>query len=168
MAAADLQGLAALGDGRGGWAIEPVVVRAPAAGEVRVRLTAAGLCHTDLASLQGPGPLVLGHEGAGVVESVGPGVRHLQPGTPVLLNWAIPCGQCPQCGRGSANVCDRNMGVKPELGSPRAAQGHTRWRGQSIQRAFNLGTFSEYTLVRAEAVTPLPATVPLDRATEAP
>jgi S-(hydroxymethyl)glutathione dehydrogenase/alcohol dehydrogenase len=96
---------------------------------VRVRLLAAGICHTDHASLRWPGPRVLGHEGAGEVESVGEGVEQLCPGQPVLLNWAIPCGRCPQCHRG---------------------------RGQAVERAFRLGTWSEYTLVRAEALTLLP------------
>lgn len=155
---------AAVTDGRGGFQIDTTEVAAPGPGEVRVKIAASGLCHTDHQSLTWAGPLVMGHEGAGHVEALGEGVTHLTHGAPVLLNWAIPCGHCPQCGRGSANVCDRSMGVKPELGSPRAAEGHTHWRGQTIQRAFNLGTFSEYTLVRAEALTPLPATVPLDRA----
>ncbi|MFZ2989341.1 alcohol dehydrogenase catalytic domain-containing protein, partial [Ideonella sp.] len=94
MSALERDGMAAIGDGQGGFVIEPVSVRAPAAGEVRVRLSAAGLCHTDHASLHWPGPLVLGHEGAGVIDCVGEGVaeRHprLQPGLAVLLNWAIP------------------------------------------------------------------------------
>ncbi|RVU43038.1 alcohol dehydrogenase catalytic domain-containing protein [Rubrivivax rivuli] len=160
MAVRDLQGLAALGNGRGGFAIEPVVVRAPAAGEVRVRLTAAGLCHTDHASLHWPGPLVLGHEGAGVVESVGPGVTHLEPGAPVLLNWAIPCGRCPQCQRGRGSLCERTHGVDATLGSSAPAPGHTLWRGQPVERSFRLGTFSEYTVVRAEALSALPAQLP--------
>ena len=71
---------AAVSDGRGGFVIEPTTVRAPAAGEVRVAMRASGICHTDHASLQWPGPLVLGHEGAGVVESVGPGVTSVKPG----------------------------------------------------------------------------------------
>jgi S-(hydroxymethyl)glutathione dehydrogenase/alcohol dehydrogenase len=155
---------AAIGDGRGGFVVEPVRVRAPLAGEVRVRITAAGLCHTDHASLQWPGPLVLGHEGAGVVESVGPDVlaQHpaLQPGQPVLLNWAIPCGRCPQCRRGRGSLCERTHGVDAALGSSAPARNHTLWRGQPVERAFKLGTFAEHTLVRAEALTALPADLP--------
>jgi S-(hydroxymethyl)glutathione dehydrogenase/alcohol dehydrogenase len=159
-----LQGLAAIGDGRGGFAIEPVSVRAPLAGEVRVRLTAAGICHTDHASLHWPGPLVLGHEGAGVVESVGQGVAaqhpQLRAGQPVLLNWAIPCGRCPQCQRGRGALCERTHGVDATLGSSAPAPGHTLWRGQPVERSFKLGTFAEHTLVRAEALTVLPAQLP--------
>ena len=156
--------LAAITDGRGGYVIDTTEVRAPGPGEVRVRIAASGLCHTDHQSLGWEGPLVMGHEGAGYVEALGPGVEHLALGSPVLLNWAIPCGRCPQCTRGSANVCDRSMGVDPSLGSPRAGEGHTRWRGRAIQRAFNLGSFSQYCLVRAEALTPLPATLAPERA----
>ncbi len=159
-----LQGQAAIGDGRGGFVIEPVSVRAPMAGEVRVRLTAAGICHTDHASLQWPGPLVLGHEGAGVIESVGEGVAaqhpQLRPGQPVLLNWAIPCGRCPQCQRGRGALCERTHGVDATLGSSAPAPDHTLWRGQPLERAFKLGTFAEHTLVRAEALTVLPAQLP--------
>lgn len=159
-----LQGTAAIGDGRGGFVIEPVSVRAPLAGEVRVRLTAAGLCHTDHASLHWPGPLVLGHEGAGVVESLGPGVAgaypQLRPGQPVLLNWAIPCSRCPQCLRGRGSLCERTHGVDATLGSSAPAPGHTLWRGQAVERAFKLGTFAEHTLVRAEALSVLPAQLP--------
>jgi len=159
-----LQGAAAIGDGRGGFVIEPVSVRAPQAGEVRVRLTAAGICHTDHASLHWPGPLVLGHEGAGVVESLGPGVAEqqpqLRPGQPVLLNWAIPCGRCPQCRRGRSSLCERTHGVDATLGHSEPAAGHTLWRGQPVQRSFRLGTFAEHTLVRAEALTALPAQLP--------
>jgi S-(hydroxymethyl)glutathione dehydrogenase/alcohol dehydrogenase len=159
-----LQSLAAIGDGRGGFVIEPVSVRAPMAGEVRVRLAAAGICHTDHASLHWPGPLVLGHEGAGVVESVGEGVAaqhpQLRPGQPVLLNWAIPCGRCPQCQRGRGALCERTHGVDATLGDSAPAPGHTLWRGQPVERAFKLGTFAEYTLVRTEALTVLPAQLP--------
>jgi S-(hydroxymethyl)glutathione dehydrogenase/alcohol dehydrogenase len=153
---AALPSRAAIGDGAGGFVIDTTEVRAPGAGEVRVRLLAAGICHTDHAALRWPGPLVLGHEGAGEVESVGEGVEHLRPGQPVLLNWAIPCGRCPQCHRGRGSLCERSHGVDPSLGSSAPAPGHTIWRGQAVERAFRLGTWSEYTLVRAEALTLLP------------
>jgi len=163
-AALALQGDAAIADGQGGFVIEPISVRAPRSGEVRVRMTAAGLCHTDHASLRWPGPLVLGHEGAGVVESVGPDVAQqhpqLHPGQPVLLNWAIPCGRCAQCQRGRGSLCERTLGVDAALGSSAPAPGHTLWRGQPVERSFKLGTFAEHTLVRAEALTVRPAQLP--------
>ena len=150
------RGLAAIGDGAGGFVIDEIAVRAPQAGEVRVALQAAGLCHTDHASLRWPGPLVLGHEGAGVVESVGEGVTAFQPGQRVLLNWALPCGRCPQCQRGRGSLCERTHGVDTALGSSAPAPGHTLWRGQPVERSFKLGTLAQFTLVRAEALSALP------------
>ncbi|RHW19486.1 histidine kinase [Sphingomonas gilva] len=134
-------------------------------GEVRVRLAAAGLCHTDYASLKWPGPLVMGHEGAGHIEAVGEGVTHLTRGMAVLLNWAIPCGACPQCGRGEDSLCDRTHETDPaRFGTSRVHRGATRWQGAAIDRSFHLGTFAKYTLVRAEAVTPLPGWFPPEQA----
>ncbi|OYU77497.1 MAG: histidine kinase [Alphaproteobacteria bacterium PA3] len=158
-------GLAAITDGQGGFVLDRVTVRAPIGDEVRVAMGAAGVCHTDYASLSWDGPLVAGHEGAGWVEAVGPDVRDLTIGTPVLLNWAIPCGACKQCETGHANICDRSHGIDSvTLGSSRAGREHTVWQGQSIERAFNLGTFAEFTLVRRSAVTPLLPEIPVAQA----
>lgn len=160
-----LRGKAAIADGRGGFVVDTIEVDAPAAGEVRVALAAAGVCHTDHASLRWPGPLVMGHEGAGIVESVGADVRGLAPGQPVLMNWAIPCGRCPQCARGEQALCERTLARgHGASGGSAAHAGGTRWRGEAVSRAFQLGTFAQYTLVRAEALTALPATLPPDPA----
>jgi S-(hydroxymethyl)glutathione dehydrogenase/alcohol dehydrogenase len=164
----DLHSAAAIGDGCGGFVIDQTLVRAPLAGEVRVTLRAAGICHTDHASLHWPGPLVLGHEGAGVIESVGADVAltypQLTPGRPVLLNWAIPCGRCLQCAYGRGSLCERTHGVDTALGSSAPLPGHTLWRGQAIERSFRLGTFAEHAVVRAEALTVLPDSLPLQHA----
>lgn len=161
MTAAPVTGLAALSYGWGGFVIDEIEVAPPGPGEIRVRIAAAGLCHTDHASLDWPGPLVLGHEGAGYVETVGEGIDHLTPGQPVLLNWAIPCGTCSQCAHGAAALCDRTHETDPPRhGTSRAHTGATRWRGAPVKRSFHLGTFSQYSLVRAEAVTPLPEDLP--------
>ena len=160
-----LEGPAAIGDGAGGVAIKTILTAPPQAGEVRIRLTAAGLCHTDIASMSWPGPLVMGHEGAGYVEWVGEGVHGLSAGMPVLLNWAIPCGHCPQCGRGNTAICDRTLEVDPATyGTSRSHAGATTLDGQAIERAFNLGTLSQHSVVRAEAVTPLPDWLEPERA----
>lgn len=152
----------ALGDGR--FVIDTIEVDPPGPGEVRVRLAAAGLCHTDQQSLDWPGPLVMGHEGAGVIEALGKGVEHLAVGERVLLNWAIPCGTCLRCAAGEGHLCERTHGVDPSMGRSDAADGSSRWRGRPIGRAFRLGTLSELTVVRAEAVTPMPAALPLHHA----
>jgi len=160
-----VRGHAVIADGEGRFVVDTIEVDPPAAGEVRVAIAAAGVCHTDHASLRWPGPLVLGHEGAGHVEAIGTGVQGLEIGQPVLLNWAIPCGHCWQCGHGAAALCERTHEHDvPRLGRSRAHAGATRWLGQAIERSFHLGTFAHYTLVRAEAVTPLPRQLPLDTA----
>ncbi|TBR39731.1 MULTISPECIES: zinc-binding dehydrogenase [Dyella] len=158
-------GKAILADGSGGFSLETIEVDPPASGEVRVAMVAAGVCHTDHASLHWPGPRVMGHEGAGYVEAIGEGVEALEIGQPVLLNWAMPCGHCFQCGHGAASLCERTHELDvPKLGNSRAHTGATRFRGQAIERSFHLGTFSKHALVRAEAVTPLPRTLALDTA----
>lgn len=165
MSAKVAHGNAIIADGMGRFSLETIAVDAPAAGEVRVAMAAAGVCHTDHASLHWPGPLVMGHEGAGHVEAIGEGVTGLEVGQPVLLNWAIPCGHCFQCAQGAAALCERTHELDvPHLGNSRAHAGATRWRGQPVERSFHLGTFAHYTLVRAEAVTPLPPSLPLDLA----
>lgn len=158
-------GLAAVTDCEGGFRIEQVEVDPPGRGEVRVRMKAAGVCHTDHASLGWPGPLVMGHEGAGVVELVGKGVTNIAPGDSVLLNWAIPCGECPQCGRGAQALCDRTHETDPSrYGTSRAHAGATRLNGEGIERSFHLGTFAEVAIVRSEAATKLPPDLPPEQA----
>lgn len=165
MTPAVVSGPALIGDGAGGFVVDTIDVDAPGPGEVRVALAAAGVCHTDHAALRWPGPLVLGHEGAGHVEAIGAGVEGFAPGQPVLLNWAIPCGACFQCGRGADALCERTHELDPaRFGTSRAHAGATRWRGRALERAFHLGTFAKYTLVRSEALTPLPPDLPLDQA----
>jgi len=165
MTAAAVSGPALIADGVGGFVVDTIDVDAPGPGEVRVALAAAGVCHTDHAALHWPGPLVLGHEGAGHVDAVGAGVAGFELGQPVLLNWAIPCGACFQCGRGADALCERTHELDPaRFGTSRAHAGATRWRGRAIELAFHLGTFAKYTLVRAEALTALPPDLPLDHA----
>ena len=156
---------AAIADGNGGFTIDTVEVGAPRSGEVLVEIKAAGICHTDHASLNWKRPLVIGHEGAGVVRETGAGVSHVKRGDPVVLNWAIPCGRCFQCLQGHAVLCEES---RPAYVMERSA-GHahaegTLWRGQPVDRSFNLGTLSEFALVRAAAVTPLTVEMPFTSA----
>jgi S-(hydroxymethyl)glutathione dehydrogenase/alcohol dehydrogenase len=165
MSAAVAIGPAVIADGEGRFVVDTIEVDPPGPGEVRVTIAAAGVCHTDHASLHWPGPLVMGHEGAGHVEAIGEGVQGLVVGQPVLLNWAIPCGDCFQCARGADPLCERTHELDvPRLGNSRAHAGGTRWRGQPVERSFHLGTFARHALVRAEAVTPLPPNLPLELA----
>ncbi|MGH8259201.1 MAG: NAD(P)-dependent alcohol dehydrogenase [Steroidobacteraceae bacterium] len=93
--------------------IEPLELEEPRAGEVRIRMVATGICHTDLYCHAGlgvpvPRPIVLGHEGAGVVDAVGPGVQSLAPGDPVVVSGAS-CGHCPKCRAGRPTYCRDTM-----------------------------------------------------------
>jgi S-(hydroxymethyl)glutathione dehydrogenase/alcohol dehydrogenase len=152
---------AAIADGKGHFTLEKIEVGAPTGDEVLVEIKAAGICHTDHASLNWKRPLIMGHEGAGIVRSVGPQVNHVQAGYAVVLNWAVPCGKCFQCQRGEAVLCeDSKPAYVMERSNAHAHAEGTTWKGAPVERSFNLGTLSTHALVRAAAVTPLPSTVP--------
>ena len=151
---------AAIADGYGAFTLDQIEVDAPFTDEVLVRMKAAGICHTDHASMGWKRPLVMGHEGAGVVEAVGEGVTNVQIGDRVVLNWAIPCGRCFQCRGGNEVLCEWSKPahvLRPSAGHAHAEG--TRWLGRPIDRSFNLGTLCGYALVRKEAVTALPDSV---------
>lgn len=130
----------------------------PGPGQVRVRLAAVGVCHSDLSlsdgTLRVPVPAVLGHEGAGTVVAVGEGVTEVGPGTPVVLNWAPSCGRCPACGRGEVWLCaDALTG---------AASVHARTAdGTELHPGLNVAAFAEETVVPVSCALPLPDGVPL-------
>ncbi|KPC99641.1 NDMA-dependent alcohol dehydrogenase [Geobacillus sp. BCO2] len=91
--------------------IEEVDVAAPKRGEVKVKLKAAGLCHSDWHVIDGtlplPLPIVLGHEGAGIVEEVGEGVTSVKRGDHVVLNWVPACSRCRYCRIGRPDLCEQ-------------------------------------------------------------
>lgn len=157
--------LAAIADGKGKFSIEEIEVSSPLAGEVLVEIKAAGICHTDHASLNWKRPLVMGHEGAGIVREVGEGVTHVRAGDRVILNWAIPCEHCFQCEHGMAVLCEESKPayvMEPSRGHAHA-QG-TTWRGQPVDRSFNIGTLSGLALVQGAAVTRIPDNVSFEAA----
>lgn len=153
---------AAISHGNGTFSIENIEVFPPLEDEVLVEIKAAGICHTDFDSLSWGKPIVMGHEGAGIVKQVGPLVTKVKPGDTVLLNWAIPCGSCFQCQEGNLHICEVNS---PVTAGNRASGGHanlerTRWRGQPIERSFSLGTMSSLTVVREAAVVRTDTSIP--------
>ncbi|MFJ5723343.1 zinc-binding dehydrogenase [Streptomyces sp. NPDC093149] len=116
----------------------------PGPGQVRVRLAAAGVCHSDLSLSDGtmrvPVPAVLGHEGAGTVVSVGEGVTHVAPGDGVVLNWAPSCGSCHHCGIGEVWLCADALSG--------AAGIHARTAdGTALHPGLNVAAFAEETVV---------------------
>lgn len=152
---------AAITDGKGNFSIDDIEVAEPRADEVLVEIKAAGICHTDWDSLSWGKPLVLGHEGAGVVKSIGTNVAHITPGDRVLLNWAISCGACFQCRLGNHSLCEKHSpvaGIDP-LGGHAHLEG-TLHKGEPIHRSFNIGTMATHTLVRKEAVVKIGVDIP--------
>lgn len=129
---------------------------------VRVRLAASGVCHSDLhqanGDWSGPVPLVLGHEGAGVVEAVGPAVRALRPGDHVVLSWYAPCGHCPQCVASRPWLCRGNRVLEHVLPDGRVTFADAA--GAPVHAFLGLGTFAEATLVPEAAAVAIDPAVP--------
>ncbi len=151
---------AAISDAQGSFSIDEVTVNPPSRDEVLVAIKASGVCHTDWDTLKRDHQFILGHEGAGIVESVGEGVENVRPGDRVLLNWAIPCKECFQCQHGNHSICERNNEVTAPGHRGAARMGATEWRDQPITRSFHLGTMSTHTVVRKEAVIPYSVVIP--------
>ena len=144
--------------------IETLELAEPGPGEVRVRYGASGVCHSDLHCIDGewtvPLPLVLGHEGAGTVEAVGPGVEGLEPGAAVVLSWRYACGRCRACVRGRAWACSETR-----MGDCTLDDGTLRFRradGTDVYQYLSVGTFAEAAVVPATAAVPIPASVPAE------
>jgi len=128
--------------------IADVVIPDPGPGEAVVAVQACGVCHTDLHYREGgisdEFPFLLGHEAAGVVESVGDGVSEVAPGDFVILNWRAVCGQCRSCLRGRPHIC---------FNTHNAAQKMTLSDGTELSPALGIGAFADKTLVAAGQCT---------------
>ncbi len=143
--------------------LDELTIKAPADDEVIVRMVASGICGTDLSvmhcSLPYPPPVVLGHEGAGVVEWVGPAVRHLQVGDHVVLSVTHECGQCGYCTRGYDNLCERTVKAVEELQDLAFTKD-----GVDVGRFCGIASFAERSAVRAYQCIKIDPTIPLTRA----
>ncbi|MEU1850431.1 Zn-dependent alcohol dehydrogenase [Streptomyces sp. NPDC019990] len=146
-------------DGKQARIVTDLQVREPGPGEVLVGIRAAGLCHSDLSVVDGtipfPVPVVLGHEGAGIVEAVGGGVTHVAPGDHVALSTLANCGTCAECDRGRPTMCRRAIG-RP--GRP------FRLGGQPVHQFAASSVFAERTVVKAVQAVRIPDDVPLPSA----
>jgi S-(hydroxymethyl)glutathione dehydrogenase/alcohol dehydrogenase len=147
--------------------VEELELEDPRAGEVLVRLEACGVCHTDMytasgADPSGYAPCVLGHEGAGVVEAVGEGVRLVKPGDHVVTLFAPQCGECEHCRSGRTNLC---MAIRAEQNLGRLPDGTTRLvrGGEHIRHFMGTSTFAEYTVMPEIALAVVPPEAPADR-----
>jgi S-(hydroxymethyl)glutathione dehydrogenase/alcohol dehydrogenase len=138
--------------------IETLEVADPRAGEVRVRIQASGVCHSDLHVRDGewprPTPMVMGHEGAGVVEAVGSGVTGLRVGQPVALSWLVPCGVCRSCLAGRPWACPDSPSFRHRL--PDGATALATAAGAPVLSYCGIGTMAGATVIPAAAAIPLP------------
>jgi S-(hydroxymethyl)glutathione dehydrogenase / alcohol dehydrogenase len=152
---------------------EPLVVQEleltePKRGEALVRLVACGVCHTDLYTASGVdpsgyAPTVLGHEGAGVVEAVGPDVSSLAPGDHVVTLFSPQCGECDHCRDERTNLC---LAIRDQQNKGYLPDGTTRLRrdGEEIRHFMGTSTFAEYTVMPEIALAKIDPEAPLDRA----
>lgn len=144
--------------------IETLDLDAPKAGEVLIKVAATGVCHSDWHLMTGATkhatPVVPGHEGAGVVEAVGPGVTRVKPGDHVTLNWAPNCGACFYCLNDRPNLCSTFVGP---IWAGTMMDGTTRLtkNGRPVYHFSALACFADYTVVPDVSCVPLKKEVPL-------
>jgi S-(hydroxymethyl)glutathione dehydrogenase/alcohol dehydrogenase len=146
--------------------IEEVEVMPPQAGEVRVRIVATGVCHTDAFTLSGEDPegvfpCILGHEGGGIVESIGEGVTSVKVGDHVIPLYTPECGECKFCKSGKTNLCQK---IRATQGKGLMPDGTTRFSkdGQPIYHYMGTSTFSEYTVLPEISIAKVDPAAPLE------
>jgi S-(hydroxymethyl)glutathione dehydrogenase/alcohol dehydrogenase len=154
---------AILAEAPGSLTVDDVTIEKPDPDEVLVRVVACGLCHSDVhvldAHLPAVLPTVLGHECAGVVEAVGSDVSEVRPGDRVVTCTSQFCGSCRTCGAGETWLCERRRQIGRAPENP-----PLRWRDRPLHAMGSLGGLAEQMLVHRNALVPIPAEVPLDRA----
>lgn len=145
--------------------VEQVELQEPRQGEVLVKLGASGVCHSDLSIQRGilpmAPPIIIGHEGAGTVEAIGPGVSSVKKGDHVILTWLYSCGHCRDCGRGKPHLCDAAAMATMSGGM---YDGTTRFKLRGDELRHWVGSFAEHTVVPEQAVVQIRPDVPLEAA----
>jgi S-(hydroxymethyl)glutathione dehydrogenase/alcohol dehydrogenase len=145
--------------------IESIEIDKPSGREVLVRTAATGVCHSDLHVVDGQGrwpldrPIVLGHEGAGVVEAVGADVTTLRPGDHVVACLSGFCGSCAQCLAGHPNLCVGGLVTRPDAAPPRLSQ-----QGEPLRQFIGISSYAERMLLHENSVVKIDPALPLDRA----
>jgi S-(hydroxymethyl)mycothiol dehydrogenase len=142
-------------------AVEELTVDPPGPREVRVRVLACGLCHSDLHVVETKGfgtrfPILLGHEGAGVVEEVGSEVTLVAPGDRVVVAWRAPCGECPQCRRGDPRRCSSQLRARRRL--------HRAADGALLTPFLRCGTYADHVVVHESCAVRVPEELPVEQA----
>ena len=148
----------------GRYEVVDVEVDEPREHEVLVRYVASGLCHSDVHFLDGsnagPLPMCAGHEGAGIVEQVGPGVIGLQPGDHVVASFIPSCGRCRYCAQGRTNLC--NLGAHLQVGPMPDGTYRMRHDGRDLHQFLLISTFSQYAVVSEHSLVKIADDVPLE------
>jgi NDMA-dependent alcohol dehydrogenase len=146
------------------WSVEDIELDPPGAGEVLVRVAAAGLCHSEEHHVTGDvpfaAPMIGGHEGAGYVEQVGPGVTLVRPGDYIVFSSIPNCGRCPSCAQGRQNLCDVAAGI---MAGQQISDGTTRHHagsGPDLTITCLVGCYARHTVVNEASVIPVDAGVP--------
>jgi len=141
--------------------VEKIEIDPPQVGEVKVKLAACAICHSDIHYMEGAWggtlPAVYGHEAAGVVEATGPGVVSVKPGDHVVVSLIRSCGRCYFCTQGALHLCEATFPLSNE------SRLHAS-DGQPIQQGLRTGAFAEYVVVDQSQVVPIPKEMPLDSA----
>ncbi|MFJ6263318.1 NDMA-dependent alcohol dehydrogenase [Rhodococcus erythropolis] len=148
------------------WSVEEIELADPKDREVLIKMVASGMCHSDDHAVTGDleitTPIIGGHEGAGIVEKIGPNVRDVEVGDHVVLSFIPSCGKCRWCSTGHSNLCDLGaviMGGKQLDGTTRAVAG-----GKDVGAMALLGTFSNYAVVPESSVVKIHQWIPLEKA----
>lgn len=141
--------------------IEELDLAPPQSGEIRVRLAACAICHSDIHYIDGAWggtlPAVFGHEAAGVIDAVGTGVTHLRSGDHVVVTLIRSCGHCPSCAQGAPVFCETTFPL--DRATPLHGAG-----GEPIEQGLRTGAFAEYVIVEASQAVAIPHDVALDSA----
>src|SRR5450755_3926648 len=147
--------------------LEEVDLAGPQAGEVMVRIVATGVCHTDAFTLSGADPeglfpVILGHEGGGIVEEVGPGVKSVKPGDHVIPLYTPECGECKFCLSGKTNLCQK---IRVTQGKGLMPDGTSRFslNGKPLLHYMGTSTFSEYTVLPEISLAKINPAAPLEK-----
>ena len=135
--------------------------------DVLVRLQASGLCHTDYEVIQGslpyPLPIILGHEGAGIVEEIGPSVKSVKVGDKVICSWNPFCGHCFYCVRNQPILCEPFSRNQP-AGHLMDGTSRYLWRGEKMHHFSVVSSHAQFTVVPESGAIVVPAEIPSDRA----
>lgn len=140
--------------------VEEVELESPHIREVLVRMRAAGVCHSDLHTYKGElrttPPVVLGHEGAGIVEAVGPGVSKVKPGDRVMINWLPSCLECPSCLAGRPTLCERFPATTLQSRMPDGTMRHKTLDGLELKPYLSSATMGDFAVIHENGLVPLP------------